>query len=296
MVLLVGFFLRSVDWRATGAVLAQAPLWPAQAVALLLYAAGQVANGLGWRHLVRRAGIELSVGRMIRHDLGSVFWSVVLPGSLAGELIKGARVAGGMQRAESTAMAILSARLVGGGVAAGLALALLPLAMLEGPARMLGRLALWGVVGVAIVGLLVVKAGPPAVRRILPAIAARIPPGRPPALSELAFCATSSLVAHLCFSGVYLCYFRAVGAAPGFPDASVNYALTTVAQALPITFGGLGVRELTMAGLGAGVVGAPQAAAASVLGTATFALPVALGGVLELARILRGRALTSERG
>jgi len=285
LVLLVGLFAWRVDWAAVGVVLDEDLRGGPLVVALLAYAAGQVLNGLGWRRLVGQAGIAVGFAEMIRHDLGSVFWSVVLPGSVAGEVVKGARVAGGLERAESTASAIVSARLAGAAAAGLLALAFVP-ATRFGPTVRAGAAAGFAaVVAVALVGLLLVRLGPAGLRRLWPSLADRLPPGATPRLSGLVFAATMSLLAHLCFTLVFQRCFAAVGAAMPLPDAAVVYVLTTVALALPITFGGLGVRELSISSVGGLVVAPPAAAAAAMVATVVFMVPVAVGGLSEAARM-----------
>lgn len=280
MALLLGIFVASVDWAEAGEALRGLRVaWLAPMMGC--YAAGQVANGLGWRHLTRSAGLEVGFVEMIRHDLAAVFWSTVLPGSIAGEFIKGVRVAGSVDEAETTAVALLSARLVGGATAGALGLALWPFAAMPEPYRQGVGLALAGLVALGVGGVVALQLGPAAFRRLLPRVAERLPEGRRPRLRELAVCVAASTLAHACFSGLFACYFAAVGAPVSYADAALIGVATTAAQALPVTLGGFGVRELTMGALGATLVPAASAAAASVLGTLSFAVPVTLGGLSE---------------
>ncbi|MCB9761798.1 MAG: flippase-like domain-containing protein [Alphaproteobacteria bacterium] len=281
MVALLAWFASSVDWGEVRGALRGVRLWPQVAGVVALYALGQVANGLGWRHLVRGAGLEVGVGQMVRHDLSAVFYSTVLPGSVAGEVIKGARVAGAWAHAESTAVALLSARLVGGAVAGAWGLAWWTRAAMPSPARDGLAIAMAALVGVGLGGVVVLRLGPKAVRRVLPRLAERLPAGRAPRTPELAVCAACAAVAHASFCGVYALCFSAAGAELTYADAALITVASTAAQALPITLGGFGVRELTITGLGALLVPASGAAAASVLATLSFLVPVALGGVLE---------------
>lgn len=289
MVLLVGAFVHWVDWEQASTVLAGLA-WPPLAAMALLYALGQVLNGLGWRYLARAGGIPLSFSAMLRHDLGSVFWSTVLPGSIAGEVVKGARISARGRLAESATVAILTARLVGGATSALLALSLSVVATVPQPALSALRLACLGVVVAGLGGVLLLRFAPGLLRRTAPRLLARIQAAPPVSLGGLAFCFATTLGAHLCFAGVHAAYFAAVRAPIGLADAAMITTASTVAQAMPVTVAGLGVRELTVAGLGGLLVDPDHAAAASLLSTLAFAVPVALGGVLELIAPPTGRS------
>jgi uncharacterized membrane protein YbhN (UPF0104 family) len=287
-VALVAAFVGRTDWAGVGAALHQprAPAW--FAVVLGLYAVGQVTNGLAWRGLLASAGARVGFGEMIRHDLSSVFWSTVIPGGVAGEVVKGVRLARSGAAAGSVATSILAARLLGGTVSSLLALVLLPGSGLQGPPRLVGGLALTATASVGLVGLAVLRLGPTALDRV-PRIAARLPIGRFPPAAALGRAALATLVTHLAFAGVYAACFGAAGDPLTLADGAAIYTFTAVAQMVPITVGGFGVRELTIASLGALLVPAPVASAAAVALTATFTVAVALGGLLELGRLRPGR-------
>lgn len=291
MVLLVGFFGARTDWSVVGAALSapSAPGW--MALALLAYAVGQVGNGLAWRGLLATTGVVVPFGAMILHDLSSVFWSTVLPGGVAGEVVKGARLARTVDLGAVT-VSLLTARLVGGTVACVLALAALPWSGVDGLPRTVGTFALLGTAAVGVAGLVAVRMGPrigPTVLARLPRLvarlAARVPLGTfPPARAVLTAVALT-LATHVSFAAVYSLCFAAAGHPVSLADGAVICALTSVAQLAPVTVGGFGVRELTIAGLGATLVPAPAANAAAVALTATFTVVVALGGLVELARL-----------
>lgn len=281
MVLLVGAFVGWVDWSRAVQLLSDLHA-PALGAVAVFYALGQALNGLGWRRLALRGGIDVSVGDMLRHDLASVFWSTVLPGSIAGELVKGARLARRGVQAEASAVAILTARLVGGGASALLALVLSLMAQVPEPALTVLRVSSLGVLAVALGGLLALRRAPGLLRRVAPRLLARVEASPAPTAGDLGYCLVASTGAHLCFAALHAGYFHAVRAPIGMPDAALMTTASTVAQALPVTVGGLGVRELTISGLGQLLVSQDHAAAASLLATAAFAVPVALGGLLEL--------------
>lgn len=284
LLLLGGLFLARMDRSGMGA------LWSARAagwlsVAVLAFAVGQVLNGLAWRHLLLRAGGHVSLAGMILHDLSSVFWGTVLPGGIAGEVVKGVRLARGADPG-AVAVSILCARLIGGATACLLALACLPFSGVDGAWRAVGLLALGGTAALGLGGLVALAMGPSA---LPPALRARLPVGRMPGARELGVAFLLALGTHSAFAVVYSAGFAAVGPWIPFADGAVLSALTSVAQMLPVTVGGLGVRELTISGLGARLVPKPAADAASVALSLVFLLFVALGGLVELWRVLRAR-------
>ena len=291
--LLGSALLLSLFWANRGeelvAALAEARLW-LLAAAVLCFWLGLFLNGLPWRHLVQAAGLRISLPEMIRLDLGSMFWGTVLPGSVGGEIIKATRLAEGIARIATVAMALVASRLVGAGAAASAALLLLPFSA-AGPALRSGiGLSCALLVGVAAAGLLL-RQGPDLVGRFLPqrvldALRRRLPPGQAPPAAALARAWALAIPAHLAFSAVYALSSAAVGAPVGWPDAAWIYVLTSLAQALPITLAGLGARELTVtAALGLLDPSLP-AAAAAVGVTAAHLLTALVGGLAELLRAL----------
>ncbi len=285
LVALCALFLSRLDTSGLGALASwRAGGWLCGA--LLAYSVGQLLNGLAWRHLLIQAGGRVSVTEMILHDLSSVFWSSVLPGGVAGELLKGVRLSRDAD-AGSVAVSILCARLVGGSVACGLGLVCLPFSGFEGLYRALGGAALLATTGVGVGGLLALKIGPAALPRV---VATRLPVGKFPALRDLGFAFLLAIVTHTAFALVFSACFGAVGYWISFAAGAVVCALTSVAQIAPVTVGGFGVRELTISSLGMVLVPGPAADAAAIALTGTFAVFVLLGGGVELWRMARPSA------
>jgi len=282
LLLVGGYFLSRLDPSGLGALATpRAAAW--LFAAFLAYSVGQLLNGLGWRHLLNRAGAEVSIGEMVKHDLSSVFWSTIIPGGVAGELVKGVRLARGAD-AGSVATSILSARLIGGMVSCLLALVFLPFSGFDGLVRAVGAAALAATVLVAVLGLLAIRLGPAA----MPAfIAARLPVGRLPAGRDLWLVLGLAVIAHSAFALVFSACFAAVGPWIPFGAGAVVCALTSVAQIVPVTVGGLGVRELTITSLGAVLVSAATADAAAIALAGTFTVFVVFGGLVELGRMLQ---------
>jgi uncharacterized membrane protein YbhN (UPF0104 family) len=286
MLALLAWFVSRADWAGIGGALGRPGAWRWVGAGLVAYAVGQVGNGLAWRGLLRTTGVDVGFGEMIRHDLSSVFWSTVLPGGVVGEVVKGVRITQAGADPGAVAVSILAARLVGGTMSCALALALLPWAHLDGAARTVGTLALVTVAGVGITGLGILRIGPRALARF-PVIAARVPIGRFPPLPAIFAACVATLVTHTAFAAVYCACFGAAGEGIGLPDGAAICALTSVAQLAPVTVGGFGVRELTIAGLGATLVPRGVADAGAVALSATFTLVVGIGGIVELGRLRR---------
>lgn len=276
---LLVLFLGWVDLGAVAAALREAdPRW--FLLGCLAYAAGQVLNGLSWRHLLAEAGIGVSLGEMVRHDLASVYWSTVVPGGVAGEVVKGVRIARARGDGAQVATAIIAARLLGGGTAGLVGLLLLPASRTihahPGPAVIvLGATTLAGVAG-----LLLLRAAPVRLRRWIPA-------GRLPRLPALLRAAVATSAAHLCFAGTTAACFAAAGHPLGLPDAAWVSIATSLAELAPITLGGFGVREWMVTWLGTALVPPAAAATAALLYTAAFLGVVLAGGGVELHRVTR---------
>jgi len=261
-------------------------------VALLAYTFGQVLNGLAWRHLLNRAGGQVTVRDMLLHDLSSVFWCSVLPGGIVGELVKGVRLARDAHPG-SVAVSIAAARLTGGMVACLLALASLPWSGFGGLHGAVGAVALVGTAGAGAVGLVALRLGPAA----LPGrFAAWVPEGAFPTPRALGVAFLLALATHSAFALVFSACFAAAGTWASFPAGAVLCALTSVAQILPLSVGGVGVRELTVSTLGLALVPEATADAAAIAIAIVFTTFVALGGAVELWRTvaLRGPAGRAE--
>ncbi len=290
MVVLVALFARLVDWASVARALGRPAALPWMAAAAGVWAIGQAAHSTGWRILLRANGVHVGLVDAVRHDLSSVFWSTVLPGGVAGELVKGVRLTREGARAGDVGVALVATRLVSGMVCAGLALVMLPLSHFDGPLRAFAGVALGGTVAAGVLGLGVLRAGRAIVARHLPAVAARLPVGAFPPAPAMAGCALAAIVTHLAFGAVYCLCFGAAGHAAAYPDGAVIYALTSVAMLLPVSVGGYGVRELTVVHLGEAIAPGVAAAAAVAL-AALFTGAVGLGGLVELRRLAAAAAI-----
>lgn len=297
MVVLVGLFWQVMAWADLRDALSGAS-WSALGWMFLCFAVGHVLNGLAWRVLVVSGGVPVRITEMVLHDLVSVFWSTLLPGGVAGEVVKGVRVAQRWHHAETVGVALLAARFVGAAAACVLCLVGMSWSSFGSDVRLaVGALMMLGLC-VGVCGLVVLRLGPSLGRRVLPRFAPalarrvfdRIPPGTAPSGGALARCAVYMLGSHAAFSLVFALAMDAVGVPVSPVDGIMLYVPVMMAQALPLTVGGLGARELTIAGLGATIATAELAGAAAVLVTIAMLILVLIGGVVELVWAIRGRA------
>ncbi|MFZ5477099.1 MAG: lysylphosphatidylglycerol synthase domain-containing protein, partial [Myxococcota bacterium] len=267
------WFVSRLDAAAVRAALS-APGWVLAATAL--YAVGHVANGEAWRGLVNAGGARVSFGGMVRHELTSLFWGTVLPGGVSGEVVKGIRVAREGAGAQAAAVGLVAARVVSGTTTCLLGAACLPASGYPARAAIAGGLLACAAGGVALLaGLRYAPDLPPL---------DRLPRGPLPDLRALAVAAAWSTLARALFVGVFVCCFGAAGRPLGLADATVTSALVALAQLLPVTLGGYGVRELTIGGLGRLFApGAVADAAAVVLGL-LVSVTVLAGAAAEAAR------------
>jgi len=243
------------------------------ALALLLYGGCQLLSSLRWALLLRGLGAQASVARLFALYLVGMFFNQLLPGSISGDLVKL-----GALRTVHAAISILLDRLLGllallalGGVAA--------LAGARVDARLgAGGALLLGVAAAALFTLVRVPLRRPVLQGAQAALRA-LPP------RSLAAPLAASAGVQLGNWLVYLLLARALGLPAGAGAVLALYVATTLAAVLPISVGGLGVREM----VGAAVFGeaglAPGGAVAlALLWTASATLWSLLGGALFAAR------------
>lgn len=280
---LLAWFVSRVELDAIVRVLAGAR-WGWFGVAVGAYAVGQVANGFGWRTLLVAQGYPVSVTEMIRHDLASVFWSTLVPGGVAGEVVKGVRIARAGGEGGTVAVALVAARLCGGTMAGVVGLVLLPWAR----AAELQPLATGGVMLAVTVaglgGLAALWLGRGMVDRLPARLGRRLPVGRLPPPRALGASLLATGGAHVAFAGMFAACFAATGHPISLADGAWVGVVGALSQLVTVTVGGLGIRELVITGLGNLLVPEDAAAAAALLVTATFFLFVGLGGAVEARR------------
>lgn len=266
------------------------PAWnPANVVlitgAMALFLASYLFGALRWQHMLRVLGIRAETGQVLRHTMAGQFLSVVLPGSVGGDVVRVGRMAGEVGDRSSIAASVGLERLTGWLV--------LPLFTVTGFAlnsglRDLGRatalalvvaLATWGLLGALLLG-----AGHRATghryggaargwRRAVGTAHLGVDSlRREPAEGAEVFAAG---IAHsLLQLGAVFLAARVVGIDQVGPTALLAfYPAVGILQVLPIAVGGLGVREGALA-LFLAPLGVPPERAAA-LGLLLYALTVA---------------------
>lgn len=279
-------FVRGLDFASLEGALVRPGAVGWFGLAFVLYAAGMLANGLAWRGLLASAGSRIPTGEMVRHDLSSTFWSSVLPGGMAGELVKGVRLSRTAD-AGAVAVAIVASRLVSGSASCVLAIVLLPWSALTGAPRVAGALVLAAVATVGVAGLVVLRLGPAVLARVavFAPIAARIPVGRFPPPRALGAAFVQTFLGHAAFAGYCSAAFAAAGRWIPLADGATFLSLTSLAELPPITIGGYGVRELTLSRLGELIVPETVAEAGAVAFSLVATAMVLIGGIVELGRV-----------
>lgn len=112
---LVAFAVSKFDRNAAAGVLASARLGYA-AVAILLAAAGVVFNALRWERIVRGLwpGRRFSVWQLFYYSNLALFYTLFVPTSIAGETVRAIKISGAVESERSRSiMAVLLDRLLG---------------------------------------------------------------------------------------------------------------------------------------------------------------------------------------
>jgi uncharacterized protein (TIRG00374 family) len=238
-----------------------------------------------WSFTARRMGVDLSVRAAWRDYYLSVLLNSVLPGGVAGDVVRVARQSGGPDRALGPVVrSVVVERAVGQLV---LWLTLLTSAALWGLGDVvLALLAALLVAGLVVVGLVQLGRHPRVASTGLGALITRIRGELGAALLD-----RRALVVQLCTSmgsllaliGMYYCCVLAIGGAMTLAQALLVIPGILAATALPLTVGGWGVRELSaMALFELAAISAAEGAASSVLFGAV-SLVGALPGLWPLA-------------
>lgn len=269
-------------WRALlGLVLLAAVLWKAGSssvlaalghtdlhlfvLALLLYGGCQLLSSLRWSLLLRGLGATVQLSRLFALYLVGMFFNQVLPGSISGDV---ARISA--LRTPEGAVSVFLDRLLG-------LLALLALAASFGVLRA-GALLLALSVAALFIFWRVRWRWPP-LSRAQSALRA-LPP------RSLAMPLLASAVVQLGNWLVYLVLARSLGiTTAGAGEVLAFYVTTTLAAVVPISLGGLGVREAVGAAVFAEVgLPAGDAVALALLWTASATLWSLGGGILFATR------------
>ncbi len=265
------------------------PRWSAGNVGLLAIGVGLflVSYAFGaarWHHMLHLLGIRAERGRVLRHTLAGQFVSVVLPGSVGGDVLRARRLAGEVGDGSGIAASVALERLTGWAV--------LPLFTvvgfaLNGGLRHVGRassvalivaLATWG-----LLGLLMIAGGHRSLgrfgtaaqgwRRMVGTTHLGIASLRSRPKEGFEVFLAGALHSLMQIAAAYIAA-RVLGIDQVGPTALlVFYPAVGILQVLPIAVGGLGVREWALA-LFLNPLGVPTERAVA-LGLLLYALTVA---------------------
>lgn len=267
-VVLAAVGLQLSAWRELGAILAGArPAYLAGCVAV--YFAGVGISCVKWRRLLGALGAGAPMGQLVRWYLAGSFAGNLLPSDVGGDVVRGYLAGRAIPDRTAVWASILAERLTGLaglGLLAAAALLLMPALLGWSPPLVLGSvtLAALGVAGGVALALRARPGGPRPLARALASVRSVLAAyaGRP---GDLLACLGYSLVYHLLT--VLSLWLILLSLAPATPlRAALVAPIAGLIGLLPLTPGGLGVREGALAVLlgRAGVDGGVALAAALV--------------------------------
>ncbi len=255
---LLSFLFRSMDLgTAMELIRSMRPVWLGFAALLILSI--RFVFAWRWRILLADQGLHLSVGSLSRVIFISMFFGSFLPGVFGSDLVRGYRVARTHGRAGVVAGTLLVDRLLGvyalGVVALIAAIAgewagnsshgmLVPLILLQVFA------ALVGATGLALVPRLRrIRLGRDSqvgllLRRLLDAVARAIEPAVLRKVVIPVMFLSLGVVVLRCL--IFFSLYRALGVDPGLAVTFLFVPLVFVAVLVPVSIGGIGVREVAL--------------------------------------------------
>jgi uncharacterized membrane protein YbhN (UPF0104 family) len=285
-----GLLFAKVDVDAVGDALLKFP--PQAALFTIAFFYGSISIGaLRWSVILRACGATSTppLGRLLQLSLVGMFYNSVLPGAVAGDVVRGIATAESFQgRGVTSSLAVTLLErlsgLVGLLVVASVAVFLNPLADLE-------NFRLWGAIGMlaTLAGTVGVAYGSKLAPRLpgkLSVLAAKLPEVQRPAGFAVAL--LLSLGTHLCTISAAHVLVSALHPPVRFLESAVVFPLVTLASYFPFTIGGAGVREMALVGV-YGFVGVPkaEALAAALTYTACIYVVAFTGGVLHALKPLK---------
>jgi uncharacterized membrane protein YbhN (UPF0104 family) len=275
---------------------------------LILPATGMAVGGIyintyKWRILLAVPGVQTNYTELLRLNFIGLFYNLLLPGQVGGEVVKSVKLRQMGVNAGAAALSVLLDRLTGllGIVLLGSVSGLLFIRLGPGQATIL----FW-MVGLAVIlvaATLLLAAG----HRLVPILARvrvlrllinwliarfpsmlHLPPGPDRPLSALALPLLLAIVFQITvvFTNLLICW--SLGIPLSFVPLVWIVAVVSVLQALPISVAGIGVREGAYVYLlQAQGVDSSHALALSLIVFAIQVLLAAIGGLLQLLMLLR---------
>jgi len=247
------------------------------------FLAGHIVGAAKWSMLLRALGAKLPWSAGVRFYAAGLFANLCLPGIVGGDVVRGAAVVKSGGRLEAVVLGGLADRIIdtsalfllmlGGALAAGSGLP-------QGPVRISLYLLAAGLLGSA--GVAGVLSFRPLVwwpvrlrRRIGRALVAMRQIRRRPAVIAAAFLMAFSIQGGFILLNAWM--GRAIGIAVPVSVWFVTWSLAKLAGLMPVSFGGLGVRDATLGALLAGFGALP---AAGVVASLLWQSVLIAGGLL----------------
>jgi uncharacterized membrane protein YbhN (UPF0104 family) len=292
---LLAFLAWRTDWRQIATAFAGLrPGW--WLLALALYAVTQVVSSLRWRLLAGPLGFRQTLGRFITLYYVGMFFNLVLPTSVGGDVVRAWYLGGGSGRKGPAFLSVFADRASGLVMLIAIACVAAACSPLDLPPRVLW--AVYGAGAAAAVGLVLVASVP---RQLPSALAGRSRLNRALGLARDVrdallprpglLLVTTLLSAFVQSANVVVLWLAGLSLSVGVP-ASYYWVLVPVVTLLtmaPVSVNGMGVREwgtvLLLAPLG---VAAESATALALLWFLTFgAVSVAGAGFYLFGRLPR---------
>jgi hypothetical protein len=290
----LGWFLYRSDLSVVWGSLARLSAIALLAAAALSLLALLVA-GYKWHLLLP----DVPLRTLQRLTFVAVYYSVLLPGQLAGEAVKAYRLGKGRIDAEEVAMSVVVDKLTSLYALAIVALAGLSLGQRHTPTALYLALLALLAAGAALVFLARSRRLLSLLTKLGSAVAVRFPLVRRPAAQFVRLCgawhrfghrpgsvALSVLIGagfHLIVVGIHLVLAAEMTLAVSFADWGWIYAIVSLAMLLPLSIGGFGIREGTYVGiLQLFQVPAEQALVFSLALGSLLLFNAAVGMVLEI--------------
>lgn len=241
---LIAFLLHSTGIENTVARLSKANLWYIP-VGVVLYLFAQYLSTYRWKFLGEALGFKRSMRELYDYYLIGMFSNQFLPGAIGGDAVRMVFLARATDRRKREALlTILAER--GVGLAALLILTgLVCLTPVASPIPLHYRLVMLAMSAAGLIGFLVLRAAPleawvdriPKLRLILQA---RIYWDKLPLLAKSI---GMSLIVHCLMVAMHAMVAHALGIHVSFLYLALTYGMVALASVMPITQGGMGVRE-----------------------------------------------------
>jgi uncharacterized membrane protein YbhN (UPF0104 family) len=272
-----------IDWRALGDTFAQVR-WGLAALGLAVLWSGLAIAVVRWRRILHALGSPLGLGEIIRIFGSGLFLSLFLPTSIGGDVYRLARIGQGGFGVARAGVSLLAERGIG---LVALILLAAPVVALHPLTRDLLPLAVaLGAGGLGAILAVAFWGGPVAhlLARRLPALEPALGPASWSALMRQAPAVFGlSLLIHLSTVGANLLLAHALRVQLGWWQALALIPLIVLSGQLPISPGGLGVREAAFVYfLGRAGIAKEPAFAVGLAWLAGLYLTGAIGAVLFL--------------